>query len=122
MLDRTSGVRVALSSDPTLFPGRRDLGAKLSGSWSFLRYAVAVMNGNPLGDASLPGRDPNRAKDVVGTLEARGELSRWRATHVGFVFQFYNLIPSLTARENVALVTDIVTIQCRPKRRWRGWG
>ena len=34
-------------------------------------------------------------------------LTRFRRLHVGFVFQFYNLIPSLTARENVALVTDI---------------
>ncbi len=35
------------------------------------------------------------------------ELTYYRRDHVGFVFQFYNLIPSLTARENVALVTDI---------------
>jgi putative ABC transport system ATP-binding protein len=35
-------------------------------------------------------------------------LTEYRRDHVGFVFQFYNLIPSLTARENVALVTDIV--------------
>ncbi len=36
-------------------------------------------------------------------------LTAYRRDHVGFVFQFYNLIPSLTVRENVALVTDIVT-------------
>ncbi|MCC7031593.1 MAG: ATP-binding cassette domain-containing protein, partial [Acidobacteria bacterium] len=35
-------------------------------------------------------------------------LTEYRRDHVGFVFQFYNLIPSLTARENVALVTEIV--------------
>ena len=35
------------------------------------------------------------------------QLTAYRRHHVGFVFQFYNLIPSLTARENVALVTDI---------------
>ncbi len=35
------------------------------------------------------------------------ELTRYRREHVGFVFQFYNLVPSLTARENVALVTEI---------------
>ena len=37
------------------------------------------------------------------------ELTRYRREHVGFVFQFYNLIPSLTARENVQLVTDIAS-------------
>jgi putative ABC transport system ATP-binding protein len=35
------------------------------------------------------------------------ELTEFRRDHVGFVFQFYNLIPSLTARENVAAVTEI---------------
>ena len=35
------------------------------------------------------------------------ELTRYRREHVGFVFQFYNLIPSLTARENVGLITEI---------------
>ncbi len=35
------------------------------------------------------------------------QLTRYRREHVGFVFQFYNLIPSLTARENVALVTEL---------------
>jgi putative ABC transport system ATP-binding protein len=42
------------------------------------------------------------------TAASEDELTRYRREHVGFVFQFYNLIPSLTARENVALVTDIV--------------
>ena len=53
---------------------------------------------------------------TTGTVECRGHaltgagdsaLTRFRREHVGFVFQFYNLIPSLTARENVALVTEI---------------
>jgi putative ABC transport system ATP-binding protein len=53
----------------------------------------------------------------AGTLQFRGQalsgagddaLTQYRRRHVGFVFQFYNLIPSLTVRENVALVTDIV--------------
>lgn len=42
------------------------------------------------------------------TAASDAELTRYRREHVGFVFQFYNLIPSLTAAENVALVTDIV--------------
>jgi putative ABC transport system ATP-binding protein len=41
------------------------------------------------------------------TAAAERELTRFRREHIGFVFQFYNLIPSLTARENVALVTEI---------------
>jgi putative ABC transport system ATP-binding protein len=45
------------------------------------------------------------------TLSGAGEavLTAYRREHVGFVFQFYNLIPSLTVRENVALVTDIAS-------------
>ncbi|MEM8811472.1 MAG: ABC transporter ATP-binding protein [Pseudomonadota bacterium] len=43
-----------------------------------------------------------------------GGLTRFRRNHVGFVFQFYNLVPSLTARENVALVTEISRNPMRP--------
>jgi putative ABC transport system ATP-binding protein len=50
----------------------------------------------------------------LGTASER-ELTRYRREHVGFVFQFYNLIPSLTARENVALVTDIADDPMEPE-------
>jgi len=43
-------------------------------------------------------------------------LTRYRREHVGFVFQFYNLIPSLTARENVALVTEIARAPMSPDK------
>ena len=43
-----------------------------------------------------------------------GRLTRYRRQHVGFVFQFYNLIPSLTAAENVQLVTEISTRPMSP--------
>jgi putative ABC transport system ATP-binding protein len=43
--------------------------------------------------------------DLTGATDA--QLTTYRREHVGFVFQFYNLIPSLTVRENVELVTDI---------------
>jgi putative ABC transport system ATP-binding protein len=49
-----------------------------------------------------------RYRDHDLTAAAEEDLTRYRREHVGFVFQFYNLIPSLTAHENVALVTDIV--------------
>ncbi|WP_241971721.1 ABC transporter ATP-binding protein [Aliidiomarina sanyensis] len=43
------------------------------------------------------------------------ELTQFRREHVGFVFQFYNLIPSLTARENVAIVTEIARDPMTPE-------
>ncbi|MFI2809749.1 MULTISPECIES: ABC transporter ATP-binding protein [Microbulbifer] len=46
-------------------------------------------------------------------------LTLFRREHVGFVFQFYNLIPSLTARENVALVTEISKNPMRPEEALR---
>ena len=46
-------------------------------------------------------------------LDAKG-LTQYRRDHVGFVFQFYNLVPSLTARENVQLVTDIARTPMTP--------
>src|SRR5262249_18541190 len=57
-----------------LFPGEYDLGARVAGGWWFLRYAVAVQNGSPLGDRQFPGRDPNAAKDVSGRVGVEGEL------------------------------------------------
>lgn len=46
---------------------------------------------------------------------SQSELTYYRREHVGFVFQFYNLISSLTARENVSLVTDIASSPMRPE-------
>src|SRR5512134_4193962 len=56
-------------------------------------------------DAPTSGAVQFREHRLVGASER--ELTRYRREHVGFVFQFYNLIPSLTARENVELVTQI---------------
>jgi putative ABC transport system ATP-binding protein len=63
-------------------------------------------------DAPTSGTVNFRDHDLVGASER--ELTRYRREHVGFVFQFYNLIPSLTALENVALVTDIAERPMRP--------
>lgn len=49
------------------------------------------------------------------TEASESELTQYRRHHVGFVFQFYNLIPSLTARENVALVTEIALDPMKPE-------
>src|SRR5512143_1178575 len=56
-------------------------------------------------DAPTRGEVSFRDHDLVAADDRA--LTRYRREHVGFVFQFYNLIPSLTARENVTLVTDI---------------
>lgn len=62
---------------------------------------------NILGGLDIPtrGKVYFRDQDITATDESK--LTRYRRDYVGFVFQFYNLISSLTARENVALVTEI---------------
>jgi len=55
-----------------LFPGEYDLGARLQGGWRFIRYALAVQNGEPVGERSYPLRDPNHKKDWVGRLGIDG--------------------------------------------------
>jgi putative ABC transport system ATP-binding protein len=62
---------------------------------------------NILGGLDVPTSGEVSYRDHLLTRATEAELTRYRREHVGFVFQFYNLIPSLTARENVALVTDI---------------
>jgi putative ABC transport system ATP-binding protein len=70
---------------------------------------------NILGGLDVPtsGEVVYRGQNL--TTAGERELTMYRRRHVGFVFQFYNLIPSLTARENVALVTDIVERPMRPE-------
>jgi putative ABC transport system ATP-binding protein len=63
---------------------------------------------NILGGLDAPTSGDVRFGDHHLTGASEAELTTYRREHVGFVFQFYNLIPSLTVRENVALVTDIV--------------
>jgi putative ABC transport system ATP-binding protein len=62
---------------------------------------------NILGGLDVPSSGSVHYRDHDLTVSDESLLTRYRREHVGFVFQFYNLIPSLTARENVALVTDI---------------
>ncbi|MGE0372961.1 MAG: ABC transporter ATP-binding protein [Gammaproteobacteria bacterium] len=72
----------------------------------------------------LGGLDtPSSGRVLYGERELTryddAELTAYRREHVGFVFQFYNLIPSLTARENVALVTDIARDPMTPEEALR---
>jgi putative ABC transport system ATP-binding protein len=62
---------------------------------------------NILGGLDVPSAGRVFFQDQELSSADEDQLTEYRRHHVGFVFQFYNLIPSLTARENVALVTDI---------------
>jgi putative ABC transport system ATP-binding protein len=62
---------------------------------------------NILGGLDVPTSGRVLFADEDLTAAAEDALTEYRRRHVGFVFQFYNLVPSLTACENVALVTDI---------------
>jgi putative ABC transport system ATP-binding protein len=64
-------------------------------------------------DSPTSGEACWRDHDLVAAGEA--ELTRYRREHVGFVFQFFNLIPSLTALENVALVSEIAEKPIDPR-------
>lgn len=56
------------------FSGEYDLGGRLSGGWRFLRYALAVQNGEPAGTKAFALRDPNYAKDVTGRLGLEADI------------------------------------------------
>jgi putative ABC transport system ATP-binding protein len=62
---------------------------------------------NNLGGLDVPTAGELRYRDFDLTCAEEADLTRYRRDSVGFIFQFYNLIPSLTARENVALITEI---------------
>ena len=79
---------------------------------------------NILGGLDVPTSGSVRFEDHDLSVDDEEALTRYRREHVGFVFQFYNLIPSLTARENVALVTDIAVQPMPPDEalQWVGLG
>jgi putative ABC transport system ATP-binding protein len=82
------------------------LGPSGSGKSTFL---------NILGGLDNPTSGTVWFRDRELTSYSEAELTEYRREHVGFVFQFYNLIPSLTARENVSLVTEIARDPMQPE-------
>lgn len=95
--------------DLDLYPGEFVvlLGASGSGKSTLL---------NILGGLDRPTHGEVHYRDHDLTAASPQELTRFRREHVGFVFQFYNLIPSLTALENVALVTEISANPIEPAK------
>ena len=101
-------IRALRELDMELYPGELLvlLGASGSGKSTLL---------NILGGLDTATSGTVRFEDHDLTSMNQRELTQYRRDHVGFVFQFYNLIPSLTARENVALVTEIARDPMRPE-------
>ncbi|HEX2190596.1 MAG TPA: ABC transporter ATP-binding protein [Longimicrobiaceae bacterium] len=82
------------------------LGASGSGKSTLLNILGGL-------DTATGGQVLYRGEDLTAADDR--ELTEYRRHHVGFVFQFYNLIPSLTARENVAIVTEIARDPMTPE-------
>jgi putative ABC transport system ATP-binding protein len=82
------------------------LGASGSGKSTLLNILGGL-------DSATAGQAWFRDKELTAMSDR--DLTRYRRDHVGFVFQFYNLVPSLTARENVALVTEVARDPMRPE-------
>ncbi|PKN68398.1 MAG: ABC transporter [Deltaproteobacteria bacterium HGW-Deltaproteobacteria-12] len=91
-----------------LFPG--ELIVLLGPSGSGKSTLLNILGGL---DTATSGFVSYRGKDLTKASEK--ELTEYRRFHVGFVFQFYNLIPSLTALENVAVVTEIARNPMKPE-------
>ena len=70
---------------------------------------------NQLGGLDLPTAGELRYRDADLAHSTEDELTLYRRQSVGFIFQFYNLIPSLTARENVGLITEIASNPLPPE-------
>ncbi len=99
---RTGEVEVRALRDVDLDVSRGEFVVLLGPSGSGKSTLLNILGGLDVpssGEVVFAGHDLSAASEA--------ELTTYRREHVGFVFQFYNLIPSLTVRENVALVTDI---------------
>jgi len=94
--------------DSVLYPGELVvlLGASGSGKSTYLNILGGL-------DQPTSGEVFYLEHDLANASEA--ELTHYRRYHVGFVFQFYNLIPSLSALENVSIVTEIAEQPMEPK-------
>lgn len=101
-------VRALNGVDSELFGGELAvlLGPSGSGKSTFLNIVGGL-------DRATSGQVTFRDQELTSLSD--GKLTLYRRNHVGFVFQFYNLIPSLTAWENVALVTEVSDNPMRPE-------
>jgi putative ABC transport system ATP-binding protein len=101
-------VRALQGVDLDLYPG--ELVVLLGPSGSGKSTLLNILGGL---DTATSGHVGYRGKELTEATDR--ELTEYRRNYVGFVFQFYNLIPSLTARENVAAVTEIAKNPMTPE-------
>jgi putative ABC transport system ATP-binding protein len=101
---RTGEVEVHALRDVSLELGRSELAVVLGPSGSGKTTLL-----NLLGGLDRPTAGVIRCGGVDITALSNGELGRFRRNHIGFVFQFFNLIPTLTARENVEFAAELVS-------------
>jgi putative ABC transport system ATP-binding protein len=101
-------VRALQGVDLNLYPG--ELVVLLGPSGSGKSTLLNILGGL---DTATSGTVDYRGKDLTRATDR--ELTEYRRNYVGFVFQFYNLIPSLTAKENVAAVTEIAENPMKPE-------
>jgi len=124
-VERPSVVLAAHSLSKTYRMGEVDVHALRGVDFALHRSELLVLLGasgsgkstllNIVGGLDVPssGQVFYQSQELSNATDA--ELTAYRRRHVGFVFQFYNLIPSLTAAENVALVTEIATNPMDPR-------
>jgi len=67
-----------------LFPQSFDLGLRVVGGFAFVRYALGLMNGDPIGERTFPGRDPNRSKDLVFRIGGATRVTERAWIEAGF--------------------------------------
>lgn len=105
----TGEVQVRALSEVTLELYEGELAVLLGPSGSGKSTFLNILGGL---DRPTTGRVWFRETELTRATDRA--LTRYRRNHVGFVFQFYNLVPSLTARENVQLVTDVARDPMKP--------
>lgn len=66
------------------FPGQFDLGFRFIGAFSFVNYQLGIMNGDPIGERTFPGRDPDKSKDLVFRIGAAGWVTETIRVSGGF--------------------------------------
>jgi len=67
-----------------LIPQSYDLGIRVMGGYKFVNYALGIMNGDPIGDSTFPGRDPDKSKDLVFRVGLSSEITSGIRFDAGF--------------------------------------